>query len=120
MARILVVDDSPFLRKVICNNLSTELHEVVAEAEDGDDAIEKYRQSLPDVVTMDVTMPNRDGLDATRAILDEYPDAKIIMVSAISHSSQVMNIINSGAKDFVAKPFKRKQLLASIERAVKT
>ncbi|SDM33683.1 response regulator [Halarsenatibacter silvermanii] len=102
---VLVTDDAAFMRMTLKNTLSDEGFEVVAEAENGKDAIEKYREHNPDLVTMDITMPEVDGLEATKEILAEDPEAKIVMVSAMGQQKMVIEAIEAGAQDFIVKPF---------------
>ncbi len=102
---VLVTDDAAFMRMTLKNTLSDEGFEVVAEAENGKEAIEKYREHNPDLVTMDITMPEVDGLEATKEILGEDPEAKIIMVSAMGQQKMVIEAIEAGAQDFIVKPF---------------
>lgn len=116
MARILIVDDAKFMRMTLSNILTKAGHEVVGEAENGREAIELYRELKPDLVTLDITMPEMSGLDAVRKIKEEFPDAKIIMCSAMGQQRMVVEAIEAGAKDFIIKPFDEERVLDSIRR----
>ncbi|MEA4814276.1 MAG: response regulator [Oscillospiraceae bacterium] len=116
MARIMIVDDAAFMRITIKNMLQKGNHEVVGEAENGKIAVEKYREIKPDIVTMDITMPEMDGLAALKAIRAEDPNAKIIMVSAMGQETMVRDAVLSGAKGFIVKPFKEDGILTAISK----
>lgn len=114
MAKILLVDDAAFMRKVIKDTLSkagyTDLHEAV----DGADAVEKYNSLKPDLVLMDITMPNMDGLEALKAIRAKDGSANVVMCSAMGQETMVIDAIRSGAKDFIVKPFKPDRVLKTV------
>ena len=118
MARILLVDDAAFMRKVIKDTLSkagyTDLHEAV----DGADAVEKYNALKPDLVLMDITMPNMDGLEALKAIRAADGNANVVMCSAMGQETMVIDAIRSGAKDFIVKPFKGERVLKTVTSIV--
>ncbi len=118
MAKILLVDDAAFMRKVIKDTLSkagyTDLHEAV----DGADAVEKYNSLKPDLVLMDITMPNMDGLEALKAIRAADPGANVVMCSAMGQETMVIDAIRSGAKDFIVKPFKGERVLKTVTSIV--
>lgn len=116
MARIMIVDDAAFMRITIKNMLKKSTHEVVAEAENGKVAVERYKQFMPDVVTMDITMPEMDGLKALKEIMAINPKAKVIMVSAMGQEAMVREAILSGAKGFIVKPFKEEGIIAAIDK----
>lgn len=118
MARIMIVDDAAFMRITIKNMLQKSEHEVVGEAENGKVAVEKYRELQPDIVTMDITMPEMDGLAALKEIYKQNPGAKVIMVSAMGQEAMVRDAILSGAKGFIVKPFKEDGLLNAISKLV--
>ncbi|MGM9924361.1 MAG: response regulator [Bacillus sp. (in: firmicutes)] len=105
MARILIVDDAKFMRAILSGILVKANHEIVGEGEDGQQAVELYKKHQPDLVTMDITMPIMSGLEAVKKIKQEFPDAKIIMCSAMGKQKMVMEAIEAGAKDFIIKPF---------------
>lgn len=104
MARIMVVDDTLFMRTFIKSILKQAGHNVVAEARDGEEALKKYMLYKPDLVTMDITMHGMNGLEAVKSILDQDKKAKIIMISAMSQKSMVIRAVKNGAKHFIIKP----------------
>lgn len=114
MAKILLVDDAAFMRKMIRDTLSkngyTDLHEAV----DGLDAVEKFGELQPDLVIMDITMPNMDGLEALKAIRAKDGNANVVMCSAMGQESMVVDAVRSGAKDFIVKPFKPDRVLKTV------
>ncbi len=114
MAKILMADDAAFMRKVIKDTLSkngfTDLHEAV----DGADAVAKYDEVQPDLVILDITMPNMDGLEALKTIKSKNPAANVIMCSAMGQEAMVMDAIKSGAKDFIVKPFKPDRIMKTV------
>jgi len=119
MARVLIVDDALFMRKMLSDILKKEGIEVCGEAENGKEAIEKYQQLKPDLVTMDIVMPKMeeiDGVAAVREIMKIDPQAKIIMVSAMGQHSLVVEAIQAGAKDFITKPFQPSRVIEAIKR----
>lgn len=119
MAKVMIVDDALFMRKMLSDILKKEGFEVCAEAENGKDAIDKYQQLKPDVVTMDIVMPKVneiDGIGAVKEIVKTDPKAKIIMVSAMGQHSLVVEAIQAGAKDFVTKPFQPSRVVEAINR----
>lgn len=116
--RILVVDDAAFMRMMIKNILSKNGYEIVGEAENGKDAIEFYKKLKPDLVTMDITMPEMNGIEGVKAILEFDPNAKIIMCSAMGQQAMVMEAIQAGAKDFIVKPFQQERILQAIGRVL--
>jgi two-component system chemotaxis response regulator CheY len=118
MARVLVVDDAAFMRKMLGDALSKGGHEVVGEAGDGAEAVDRFRDLKPDVTTLDITMPEKDGLSALREILTVDPSARVIMCSALGQESKVLEAIKAGAKDFVVKPFQPDRVLAAIGKAL--
>lgn len=113
MKSLLIVDDAAFMRLNLKNILKDE-YEIVGEAENGKEAVEKYQDLEPDIVTMDITMPEMDGLEAIKAIKDINPDAKIVVCSAMGQQKMVIKAIETGAKDFVVKPFKEDRVLNAI------
>jgi two-component system chemotaxis response regulator CheY len=118
MARIMVVDDAAFMRKMLTDALAGGGHEIVGEAANGLEAVERYREVRPDVTTLDITMPEKDGLDALLEILAYDPSARIVMCSALGQESKVLEAIKSGAKDFVVKPFQPERVLAAVGKAL--
>ncbi|HBW13674.1 MULTISPECIES: response regulator [Proteiniclasticum] len=117
--RIMIVDDAIFMRMKLKDILEKNGYEVVAEAQNGADAIEKYRAERPDIVTMDITMPEMDGIEALKGIKRIDPSAKVIMCSAMGQQAMVMEAIQSGALDFIVKPFETDRVIDSIQKASK-
>lgn len=105
MARILVADDAAFMRQMIREIVEAEGHEVVAEASDGIEAIEQFKNHRPEIVTMDIVMPLKSGIDAVKGILEEDSTACVVMCSALGQETLVKEALAAGAKDFIAKPF---------------
>ncbi len=123
MARILIVDDAAFMRMMLKNILTEAGHEVVGEAANGADAVDQYNILQPDIVTMDITMPTMDGLQALHAINEQHPSAKILMCTAMGQQEMVINAIKSGARDFIVKPFdavRIREAVAKLEQGVRT
>ena len=116
MANIMVCDDAAFMRMMIKDILTKNGYNVAGEAENGLKAVEKYNETKPDLVMMDITMPELDGIEATKQIIGEHPDAGIIMVSAMGHQDKVFAAIQAGAKDFIVKPFQADRILACIQK----
>ncbi len=114
--RILITDDTAFMRMTLRNVLEKNGYEVVAEAEDGLQAVERYQQLKPDLVTMDITMPNMDGITAIKKIMDQDPQAKIVVVSAMGQKALVIEALNSGAKDFIVKPFQPDRIVEALQK----
>lgn len=117
--RILIVDDAAFMRMTLKKMLEEFGHEVVGEAVDGNDAIEKYKELSPDLVTMDITMPNKDGITATREIREFDPKAKVLISSAMGQESMVKDAILAGALDFIVKPINPQRMLAAVSKIAK-
>ncbi|HHY73370.1 MAG TPA: response regulator [Bacillus bacterium] len=118
MARILIVDDAKFMRMTLTNILQKGNHDVVGEAENGRNGIEKYKEFQPDIVTMDITMPEMTGIEAVKQIKAFDPNAKIIMCSAMGQQKLVVEAIESGAKDFIVKPFDESRVLEAVARVL--
>jgi two-component system chemotaxis response regulator CheY len=118
MARVLVVDDAAFMRKMVSDALSGGGHQVVGEAANGTEAVQQFEALRPDVMTLDITMPEKDGLTALKEIIAADPGAKVIMCSALGQESKVLESIKLGAKDFVVKPFQADRVLLAIEKAL--
>lgn len=115
MAKILIVDDAEFLRVRISKMLSGDGHEIV-EAENGARAVEQYKLIRPDLVLMDITMPEMDGLSALKAIRAFDSKARVIMLTALGQESVVLEAIKSGARDFIVKPFERERVINAISK----
>lgn len=116
--RILIVDDAAFMRMMIKDILTKNGFEVIGEAQDGAQAIEKYKELNPDLVTMDITMPEMDGITALKEIKQVNADAKIIMCSAMGQQAMVIDAIQAGAKDFIVKPFQADRVIEAIQKAL--
>jgi len=115
MAKILIVDDAEFLRVRISKILNGEGYEVI-EADNGSRALDVYKEKHPDLVLMDVTMPEMDGLTALKAIRETDPQARVIMLTALGQESVVLDAIKSGAKDFIVKPFEQERVMGAIKK----
>lgn len=118
MAKILVVDDAAFMRMMVKDALKKGGYDDLYEAEDGAQAVEKYKEIQPDLVIMDITMPNKDGLQALKEIRGVNPGATVVMCSAMGQESMVIEAIKSGAKDFIVKPFKADRILKTVTSIV--
>jgi two-component system, chemotaxis family, chemotaxis protein CheY len=118
MARVLVVDDAVFMRKMVGDALAKGGHEVVGEAGNGNDAVARYLQLRPEVTTLDITMPEKDGLAALQEIMSLDPAARVVMCSALGQESKVLESIKIGAKDFVVKPFQPDRVLGAVDKAL--
>ena len=116
MTKILIVDDAAFMRISIKNMLTKNGYEVVGEAENGKVGVAKYKDLAPDIVTMDITMPEMDGLTALKQIIQINPNAQIIMVSAMGQEAMVREAIISGARGFIVKPFKEEGIISAIKK----
>lgn len=116
--KILIVDDAVFMRMKLKDILEKNGFEVVAEAQNGSEAIEKYKSEKPDLVTMDITMPEMDGVEALKEIKKIDANAKVIMCSAMGQQTMVMEAIQAGALDFIVKPFDNERVLQSINKVV--
>ncbi|MDO5095078.1 MAG: response regulator [Peptostreptococcaceae bacterium] len=116
MAKILVVDDAAFMRMMVKDTLTKNGYSDLYEAGDGAQAVEMYNEVKPDLVIMDITMPNMDGLEALKAIRSQNPQAQIVMCSAMGQEAMVIDAIKSGAKDFIVKPFKPDRIIKTVEQ----
>lgn len=114
---VLVVDDSVVMRKSLISALKELGHAIIGEAADGKEALEQYRKLSPDAVTMDITMPVMDGVESTRLIREEFPTAKIIMVTSLEQKEMVLGAIMAGAICYVVKPIDKETLRECLERA---
>ena len=115
---ILICDDAAFMRMMIKDILSKNGFEVVGEAENGQIAVEKYKELKPDLVTMDITMPELDGIGAVKEIKKINPAAVIVMCSAMGQQSMVIEAIQAGARDFIVKPFQADRVVEAIKKAL--
>ena len=118
MAKILIVDDAAFMRMMIKDILTKNGYEVVAEAANGVEAVELYKSHQPDLVTMDITMPEMDGIQALKKIKEGDPSALVIMCSAMGQQAMVIEAIQAGAKDFIVKPFQAERVLEAVKKVV--
>jgi two-component system chemotaxis response regulator CheY len=116
--RILIVDDAAFMRMMIRDILTKNGYEVCGEANDGAQAIEKFKELHPDLVTMDITMPEMDGIQALKEIKKIDPNAKVIMCSAMGQQAMVIDAIQAGAKDFIVKPFQADRVIEAIKKTL--
>ncbi len=118
MARALVVDDAAFMRKMVSDALVKGGHELVGEAGYGNDAGARYQEVRPEVTTLDITMPEKDGLEALQEIMALDPAARLVMCSALGQESKVLESIKIGARDFVVKPFQPDRVLGAVDEAL--
>jgi two-component system chemotaxis response regulator CheY len=118
MATVLVVDDALFMRKVISDAVVAGGHEVVGEATNGREAVARFKELRPDVTTLDITMPEQDGLAALREIIALDPAARVVMCSALGQERKVLEAMKAGAKYFVVKPFEEARLIAAVNKAI--
>lgn len=117
MARtLLVTDDAVIIRQIIKDTVTTAGWEVVGEASNGQEAIDRYRELRPDAVTLDLVIPDHDGLHALRGIMEFDPEAKVIVVSALEQRGVLKDAFSAGAADFVSKPFDKQTLQATLEQ----
>jgi two-component system chemotaxis response regulator CheY len=116
--KVLVVDDAAFMRMMIKDILRKGGYEVIGEAEDGSKAVEKFKELRPDLVTMDITMPDMDGISAVKEIRKIDSNATIIMCSAMGQQAMVIDAIQAGAKDFVVKPFQPERVLEAVRKVL--
>jgi YesN/AraC family two-component response regulator len=118
MAKIVIVDDSSISRKNLSTILTDAGHTIISEASNGESAFNEYKKHLPDLVTMDITMPILDGIGAVSKILKHYPDANIIMVSALDQKQMVLTAIQCGARHYIIKPFTADKVLSVVEEVL--
>lgn len=118
MARVLIVDDAAFMRKMLSDALSSGGHEVVGEASNGNEAVQRFQELRPELTTLDITMPEKGGLEALREILSYDPTARVVMCSALGQEAKVLESIKAGARDFVVKPFEAERVLEAVGKAL--
>ncbi|MCR8634136.1 MULTISPECIES: response regulator [Paenibacillus] len=118
MATIMIVDDSAVMRKNIKVILERGGHEIVAEASDGREVLTRYINHRPDLVTMDISMVNVDGIEALQTLIRSFPTAKVVMISALGQKQQVLEAIKSGAKSYIVKPFEAEKMLQIIGKVL--
>ncbi len=114
MATVMLVDDSKFMRGVL-SKIVSEKHELVGEAENGQSAVETYEKLRPDIVLMDIVMPDMDGIEATKAITDKYPEARVVMCTSMGQEGKVKRAIAAGAQGYIVKPFEGPEVLKEID-----
>lgn len=115
---ILICDDAAFMRMMIKDILTKNGYNVVGEAENGKVAVDKYAELNPDLVLMDITMPEMDGIEALKAIRGKEPNAAVIMCSAMGQQAMVIEAIQSGAKDFIVKPFQAERVIEAVKKVI--
>jgi two-component system chemotaxis response regulator CheY len=118
MARILVADDASFMRQMIREIVESEGYEVVGEAADGIEAVDLFKDLHPEIVTMDIVMPRRSGIDAVRGIVELDPGARVVMCSALGQETLVAEALQAGARDFIVKPFKPDAVLETLKQVL--
>jgi two-component system chemotaxis response regulator CheY len=118
MARVLVVDDAAFMRKVVSDALAAGGHEVVGEGSNGVEAVARFQELRPELTMLDITMPEKTGLEALAEIIAIDPNAKVLMCSALGQESKVIEALKLGAKNFLVKPFKPDQLLEAVDKVL--
>lgn len=116
--KLMIVDDAPVIRMMLKDILKHYGYDVVGEAGNGNDAVRKYIDLRPDLVTMDITMPEKDGIEALEEILKLDSSAKIVMVTAIDQRDSLMRAIKSGAVDYIVKPFEDDRVISAVEKAI--
>lgn len=114
--RVLIVDDAAFMRIKLRDILEKNNYEVAGEAENGNEAVEKYKDVNPDIVTMDITMPEKDGIEALKEIKAYDDNAKVVMCSAMGQQTMVMDAIRAGALDFIVKPFDTERVIRALDK----
>ncbi len=114
--KIMVVDDAPVIRMMLKDILIHHGYEIVAEAENGAEAVEKYKSLKPDLMTLDITMPEKDGIQALEEILAFDPQAKVVMVTAIDQRDSLMKAIRLGAVDYIVKPFEDDRVVSAVNK----
>ncbi|HIP92741.1 MAG TPA: response regulator [Thermotoga sp.] len=117
--KVLIVDDAAFMRMLLKDIITKAGFEVVGEATNGVEAVEKYKELKPDIVTMDITMPEMNGIEAVKKIKEIDPNAKIIMCSAMGQQAMVIEAIQAGAKDFIVKPFQPARVIEALQKLAK-
>jgi len=118
MSRVLIVDDAAFMRMTIRKILEADGYTIAGEADNGEDAVKKYKELLPDVVLLDITMPVMNGVDALKEIKKFDEKARVVICSAMGQQAMVAQAIQNGARDFIVKPFEKDRLIAAIKRVL--
>lgn len=117
--KVLITDDAAFMRMMLKDILTKNGHEVVGEAGNGVEMLQKYEETQPDIVTLDITMPEMDGLTAIKELRKKHPDANVVMCSAMGQQSMVIDAIQLGARDFIVKPFQADRVIACLSKLKK-
>lgn len=117
--KVLIADDAAFMRRMLKDILTKNGHEVVGEAANGIEMLSKYEETQPDIVTLDITMPEMDGLTAIKELRKKHPDANVVMCSAMGQQSMVIDAIQSGARDFIVKPFQTDRIIECLSKLKK-
>jgi two-component system chemotaxis response regulator CheY len=118
MARILIVDDSAVSRKKLRAVIQSAHHEIVGEACGGAEASKKYEELKPELVTMDITMPDIDGIAVLKKIIEGHPDAKVVMITALGKADKILEALNAGARNYITKPYEDDQIIRAINEAL--
>lgn len=118
MAKVLVTDDAAFMRKMLRDILTKAGHSIV-EADNGNEMLSTYKKEKPDLVLLDITMPEKDGITALKELHESYPDAKVVMCSAMGQQAMVLDAIKYGASDFVVKPFVANRVIEAVDKMVR-
>ena len=118
MPKVLITDDAAFMRMMLKDILTKGGYEIVGEAVNGNEAVDKYNEFKPDLVTMDITMPLCDGITALKQIMASDPSAKVVMCSAMGQQAMVIESIQAGAKDFIVKPFQGPRVLEAVKKLI--
>jgi two-component system chemotaxis response regulator CheY len=116
--RVLITDDALFMRVTLKNILTKSGYEIAGEAVNGKESVDLYEQTRPDLVTMDITMPEMDGISALREIRRKHPDANVIMCTAMGQKNLVMEAVAAGAKDFIVKPFQPEKVVEAVQKII--
>lgn len=117
--KVLIADDAAFMRMILKDILTKNGHEVVGEAGNGVEMLQKYEETQPDIVTLDITMPEMDGLTAIKELRKKHPEANVVMCSAMGQQSIVIDAIQSGARDFIVKPFQADRVIECLSKLKK-
>ena len=118
MVEVLICDDAAFMRMMLKDILGKNGHEIVGEGTNGQEAVDQYKKLKPDLVTMDIVMPENTGIEAVREIVAEDSNAKVVMVSALGQNAMVKEAIEAGAKDFIVKPFQADKVIQTVENVL--
>jgi len=118
MAKIMIADDSRTSRKILLDIVRGLEFDEIIEATDGNDAIAKFDEYQPEVVTLDITMPGKDGIEVLKTIKEKNPNAKVVMITAAAQSNKIMEAIKLGAEEFIAKPYETAQVEAALKRLI--